>query len=542
MTAVRARFAAFLPPRWWKRARAPIRRVVAAVSGLLAGVVAVAPAWWWHRLTAVTTGPGWRWLPILLVAAGGIVLVREAVRRWRRGGPGRGRPVAERVPLFGHVTVLLLLAAVVAAAVGTGLWLAFGRPSLATAGRPSAWSVENTFDAMKIMLAVVAGIGGVVALTVAYRKQEHAEAAEQRENTKLFNDRFGRAADQLGSGQAAVRLAGVYAMAGLADDWEAGRQTCIEVLCAYLRMPYTPPPAETRPPPTDKSAAALPLGKPRSDDDGNSRQEQQVRHTVLALIREHLRPGIDRKSPWQRHRFDLRGAVIDGGDLSRINVAAGTVLDLGAAVFPSGTVDFGRATFSGGTVNFTNAVFSGGWVDFAAATFFGGTVDFVNATFSGGTVNFTNAKFSGRGVDFTNAKFSGGEVAFVSATFSGGTVNFVDATFSRGKVAFVSATFSGGTVNFVDATFSGGTVEFVWAEFSGSRVNFTNAKFSGGEVNFVRAAFSGGTVNFDRAAFSGGTVDFADAVFSGGTVDFRSPQLWSTPPKDVDGGSTSGVL
>ena len=32
---------------------------------------------------------------------------------------------------------------------------------------------------------------------------------------------------------AAVRLAGMYAMAGLADDWKENRQTCVDVLCAY---------------------------------------------------------------------------------------------------------------------------------------------------------------------------------------------------------------------------------------------------------------------------------------------------------------------
>ena len=250
--------------------RVRVVRVAVPLAALLTGVVAVAPVWWWHHLTAAIAGPGWRWLPVLLAAAGGIGLALEAVGRWRRVGRARKRPVAERVPLFGHVAVLLLLAAVVAVAAGTGMWAAFDRPDLAVPGATVpggavVWSVQNTFDAIKIVLAVVAGIGGVVALTVAYRKQDHGEAAEHRENTKLFNDRFGRAADQLGSGQAAVRLAGVYALAGLADDWAEGRQTCIDVLCAYLRMPYTPP-AET-PPPTDNTLAGLPLGSPKRGDE-----------------------------------------------------------------------------------------------------------------------------------------------------------------------------------------------------------------------------------------------------------------------------------
>jgi hypothetical protein len=51
--------------------------------------------------------------------------------------------------------------------------------------------------------------------------------SEQR--TRTLNERFATAAGQLGDDKpAAVRLAGVYAMAGLADDWEANRQTCVD--------------------------------------------------------------------------------------------------------------------------------------------------------------------------------------------------------------------------------------------------------------------------------------------------------------------------
>jgi hypothetical protein len=59
-----------------------------------------------------------------------------------------------------HVTLLLLIAVGVAGAVLALLWLLLGRPHLASAGplKPS-----ETYDAIKIALAVVAGVGGVVA-------------------------------------------------------------------------------------------------------------------------------------------------------------------------------------------------------------------------------------------------------------------------------------------------------------------------------------------------------------------------------------------
>src|SRR5690242_1423524 len=64
-------------------------------------------------------------------------------------------------------------------------------------------------------------------------KQLDRTLAEQRIRT--LNERFATAAGQLGSDKPpAVRLAGVYALAGLADDWPENRQTCVDVLCAYL--------------------------------------------------------------------------------------------------------------------------------------------------------------------------------------------------------------------------------------------------------------------------------------------------------------------
>lgn len=52
-----------------------------------------------------------------------------------------------------------------------------------------------------------------------------------------FGERFATATGRLGHDEPAVRLAGGHAMACLADDWEDGRQTCIDALCAYLRTP-----------------------------------------------------------------------------------------------------------------------------------------------------------------------------------------------------------------------------------------------------------------------------------------------------------------
>jgi uncharacterized protein YjbI with pentapeptide repeats len=296
--------------------------------------------------------------------------------------------------------------------------------------------------------------------------------------TRTLNERFATAADRLGSDKpSAVRLAGVYAMAGLADDWPKNRQTCIDVLCAYLRLPYNPDPGENA----------------EANEKSAYQRNREVRHTVIRVITAHLTKDKDDPMSWQGLNFDFTGVVFDGGD-------------------------FRGAKFSGGEVSFRGAGFSGGRVDFGGAEFPGGRVYFVGAGFSGGEVDFGGAGFSGGEVDFGGAKFSGGTVSFDTAEFSGGEVNF------RG------AKFCGGTVSFGSAEFSRGTVYFGGAEFSRGTVSFDQAGFSGGEVNFSLAMFSGGTVSFVGAGFAGGDVYFGSAGFSGGRVDFSAPRDWSVRP------------
>jgi hypothetical protein len=202
--------------------------------------------------------------------------------------------------------------------------------------------------------------------------------AEQR--TRTLNERFATAAEQLGSDQPAIRLAGVYAMAGLADDWKENRQTCVDVLCAYLRIPYEPDPGQDAP---EQQLAFQAI--------------REVRLTVIRVITAHLRE--DAAVSWQGLNFDFTGAVFDGAYFDD-------------AKFSGGTVDFDRAKFSGGTVRFSDAEFSGGTVYFGDAQFSGGTVDFSGAQFSGGTVYFKRAKFSGGTVDFGDSQFSGATVDF----------------------------------------------------------------------------------------------------------------------------------
>ncbi|MFG2057841.1 pentapeptide repeat-containing protein [Micromonospora sp. NPDC048930] len=407
--------------------------------------------------------------PEVHVAVGPIPAVNGPVPELRLWGIRRSIALAV-------AAALLLIGGLVAAAFWYAGWPGLRRDGTVTAG--------TLFDLLKLVFAVVAGIGGVVALVVAYRRQrvaEHANALAEldqklahaadlraevtkalavaaderakieidRNGVRLFNERFTKASEQLGSEKAAVRLAGVYAMAGLADDWREGRQTCIDVLCAYLRMPYTSPP--------DASNEALAQADNQvpivdADTARAAREEREVRHTVIRLVSRRLRLTEDDAASWRGYDFDFTGAVFDGGD-------------------------------------FSDARFTGGQVSFAGALFSGGQVSFVGAVFAGGRVSFDRAMFTGAEVDFVGALFSGGRVSFVRAVFGSGAVSFDGAEFTGGRVHFSRAVFSGGAVSFDGAEFSGGAVHFSRAVLSGGAMSFGGSVFSGGRVSFLGAAF-----------------------------------------------------
>ena len=266
------------------------------------------------------------------------------------------------------------------------------------------------------------------------RKQLDRTLGEQR--TRTLNERFATAAEQLGSDKPAVRLAGVYAMAGLADDWEENRQTCVDVLCAYLRMPYEPDPGEDAPEPERLAFQAI----------------REVRHTVIRVITAHLKK--DAAVSWQGLNFDFTGVVFDGGDFS------------GCSVLRRQGSLRARAEFSGGKVDFTGAEFSGGTVYFRRRPVLRRQGRLRRRPVLRRQVFFGRRPVLGGEVIFGGAQFSGGDGPLRRARFSGGTVDFRRPVLrqlgllqrrpvlrrqgrlpARGR----GARFSGGTVDFSDA-------------------------------------------------------------------------------------------
>ncbi|MGN9915974.1 hypothetical protein [Micromonospora palomenae] len=418
--------------------------------------------------------------------------------------PGNGATVPT-LKLWDIGKAIGLLVAVAGVIVAALLLLAFwyaGFPSLQKDGTVSA---RTLFDLLKLVFAVVAGIGGVAALVVAYRKQkvaEHAnrlselahelarvadlraEAAEvfakaaderakietERNGVRLLNERFAKAAEQMGSEKAAVRLAGTYAMAGLADDWKDGRATCIDVLCAYLRMPYAD---------RDTPGSAIRV---------ELMEEQQVRRTIIRLIGARLRLDDSDPRSWSGYDLDFTGAVLDGGELH-------------GARFTGGSISFDHCTFASRVFDLSDAVFSGANVSFRAATFKGGEVSFHGTALTGGELNFSDSTFEGAEVSFALASFELGSCHFDWAIFAKGTVFFADTTFGGTNVFFSGVTFDGGQVVFDGARLVGGNVFFSGVKLDGGALSFDGASFSGARVLFSRGKMTSGEVTFKRSVF-----------------------------------------
>ncbi|XKH55140.1 pentapeptide repeat-containing protein (plasmid) [Citricoccus nitrophenolicus] len=333
------------------------------------------------------------------------------------------------------------------------------------------------------------------------------QARHDAELVSRLRDRYSKAAEQLSHDNAAVRLAGVYATAGLADDWLARgqadeAQVCIDLLCAYQRLPLYP-------------------GGTQDD-----RPDREVRQTITRVIVHHLQDPQG-KASWCGMDFDFTGATFTGDPDFSGTTFIGDTVNFSDATFIGDTVSFSRSTFGGGLVKFSDVTFTGDLVDFSNATFCGGDVEFCRSTFTGETVSFSRSTFSSDLVDFSGATFTVDSVNFPYMTFNCDLVYFrgsrfigLDLDFSHMTVTgdlvdFSDATFCSDSVNFSDATFSGRAVEFAKAEFS-TFVDYPDAEFSTGcEVEFCGAKFTGVRVNFSRAKFTEVRLDFSEAEFTG---------------------------
>ncbi|MEU6075741.1 pentapeptide repeat-containing protein [Micromonospora sp. NPDC047074] len=490
--------------------------VAAGAMGLLAAGLSQVPAAWWKAVAPF-------WPTLLLVAVSVAALVGGVAVRQRSRERGRHQPSAAPVPPDRPLRPLpswtvaagaVLIAGITA---GAAWWLQGWFPD--TVPADATQRARMRVDGIRTGLTIGAGVTAAFALLLAFRRQQLAErtqqATEYDAGEKRVTELYVKAVDQLGSEKAPVRLGGLYALERLAQDNPAHRQSIVEVLCAYLRMPYTPPgdegtsaPHAASPSPKVDGTATRPGPQPLTAPDGGSfqkpaldpREEGQVRLTAQTILARHLRPRTVENGPnpayWGPEvALDLTAAVLTDLDFAGCHLHNAI---LTRTRFINGA-RFGQATF-GGVANLVGARFTG-TASFGGATF-AGSAWFNLAKFDG-SVGFDKASFDGD-VDFGGSTIGSG-ASFDEATF-GGRSRFDGVRFDSGA-SFEGATFGdhagfSGTTFFWNASFKGarfGSVSFVEAEFR-DNAWFDMAEFRD-DAWFVAATISG------TASFAGATFD-----------------------------------
>ncbi|WP_051866444.1 pentapeptide repeat-containing protein [Streptosporangium roseum] len=249
----------------------------------------------------------------------------------------------------------------------------------------TAEEVTARQGAPQLALGAGAGIGAVITVMLAFRRQRHQEltalitsrqadrsAEHNRQNAieRRATELHAKAVEQLSHASAAVRLGGLYALERLAQDNPGHRQMIVNVIRAYLRMPYTLPPApvlvvdrsealraarrrhhalrvaargRATPPPATIGAAGA---------GGDTEGERQVRRTAQRILAEHLR---DRRTPEQR---EAEPADARFWPDTYIDLTGTTLIDLDVTSCHLTRADFRGATFTGG-VGFSEAIVVG---------------------------------------------------------------------------------------------------------------------------------------------------------------------------------------
>ncbi|CAM3310084.1 pentapeptide repeat-containing protein [Stackebrandtia soli] len=324
---------------------------------------------------------------------------------------------------------------------------------------PPAGQASGSVEEIRTVLTAMVGAGGLITLIVMIRKQWSEErtstATRHDADERRITDLYSQAVEQIGHEKAPVRLGGLIALDRLGRNHPAHRQDVVDVFCAYLRMPYTPPAPETTinegGPWYERSVEASPA------------DEHEVRATAQRLLAGHLKDPRTKRRRLFKHRMPKASATFWTPDLTRIDLTAATLIDADfeRCQFPLAT--FTRTRFVDVT-KFSEATFTGdAW--FGEATFTG-YAGFDNATFTGDAW-FGEATFTGYAW-FGEATFTG-YAWFKKATFTGDAW-FGEATFT-GHAGFHEATFTG-HAGFEKATCDK-TMKFIESRFAG-HTDFTS--------------------------------------------------------------------
>ena len=315
----------------------------------------------------------------------------------------------------------------------------------------------------QMLIYTTGGVLGVITLGENHRKNSLEKAKNDQDHIRQVHaerrSRYTKAVEHLFNENISVRLGGVYALAGLADEWLTDEKTLrtdkerrkegqviINTLCSYIRSSF------------NLASKIEDLSRDQTPEDYEGGDQQFVKDR--AKLREEQ---------------ELRLAILE---------AIKTRLNGGARIHKDGTQEILKGLWSDFNYDFSNAVFFYP-TDFSSSLF-GASSNFFKTTFTQG-VTFSTVKFT-RETNFFEAKFNG-SIGFSRAKFT------KDADFSKAEFT--------GVADFSKADFAG-FANFYGADFAGF-ANFSEAEFIAGgnffrSVDFSAAKFTK-SANFSMATF-----------------------------------------
>lgn len=258
----------------------------------------------------------------------------------------------------------------------------------------------------QILLYATGGLLGVITLGETHRKNNQEKEKNENDHTRQVHaerrSRYTKAVEQLANENAAVRLGGIYTLAGLVDEWLTDKslkeenerrkegQAIINNLCSYICSPF--PLAALRQDIDNYLALTEDdVKKPNNNPRVIFIQEQKNRIAIFTEISKRLENSAnnheDVSKLWKKFKYNFREADI---------------------FYPLAELYFSSADFSGakfyGDISFSSSKFIGD-ANFKF-TKYEGITSFIDVTFEG-TANFYRATFLEQS-SFAGASFNGG--------------------------------------------------------------------------------------------------------------------------------------
>jgi len=273
------------------------------------------------------------------------------------------------------------------------------------------WDLQQPLQTTELQQVVqsavtsAAALGLGVTLYLSFRRQKSTDDSyattlellrlqqDQHRSDRItkLRDRYVSAADQFGSDSRPIRLAGIYSLASLADDWSEDqnvkeRQVCIDLLTSYLAL---------------------------GSDDGDTTETRGPEwETIWSTIFE--RAVLERKNPgWPGANVRIRNVKLQ-------NYLAGLRFDFGALSFSGSPV--GLMVFDGCHFELSDVTFDSHLAD--------GRLEFRNCRFSGGKLSMNwHREFDAK------VKSERLEVEFFNCSFEG-TILQIDGDVTDGGYSF----------------------------------------------------------------------------------------------------------